>query len=197
MPISWRSPKPRINASNNGYNLTFDEIRTHLRDTGHEIAIHGACHRAPALQRTVDGIRDVLDCRIALEKEMGTLIRGMAYPDSGIRRSQPGTSSYEKIREYLSDLGVAYSRTLGGDNDEFELPTDPYAWMPSAHHNNPKIFEYIEKFNAITEESQYYSRKTAKLFYLWGHSYEFDRNENWDRIEKICEGLGGDRKSVV
>ena len=184
-----------INSSNatlnNGYNLTFDEIRTHLRDTGHEIAIHGACHRAPALQRTVDGIRDVLDCRIALEKEMGTLIRGMAYPDSGIRRSQPGTSSYEKIREYLSDLGVAYSRTLGGDNDEFELPTDPYAWMPSAHHNNPKIFEYIEKFNAITEESQYYSRKTAKLFYIWGHSYEFDRNENWDRIEKICAEISG------
>ena len=104
---------------------------------------------------------------------------------------QPGTSDYSKVREYLSDLGVAYSRTLGGDNDSFDLPYDPYAWMPSAHHNNSAIFDYIEKFNGITEESLYHSRKTAKLFYIWGHSFEFDRDNNWDRIEKICESLGG------
>ena len=171
--------------------LTFDEIREHIRDKGHEVAIHGACHRAPALQRTIDGIRGVLDCRIKLENEMGMIIRGMAYPDSGIRMNQPGAASYDKIREYLSDLGVAYSRTLGGDNDIFDLPTDPYAWMPTAHHNNPNIFEYIEKFNAINEDSLYISRKSAKLFYIWGHSYEFDRNDNWDRIEKIASALGG------
>ena len=178
-------------ASNNGYHLNFEELKTHLLNNGHEVAIHGAAHRAPTLQRTVDGIRDVLDCRIALERGLGVIVRGMAYPDSGIRMRQPGTSSYDKVCEYLSDLGVAYSRTLGGDNDSFDLPCDPYAWMPTAHHNNPKIFEYIEKFNAITEESLYHSRKTAKLFYIWGHSYEFDRDNNWDRIEKICSEICG------
>ncbi len=171
--------------------LSYGEVREHLRDKGHEIAIHGERHRAPGMQRTLDGIRDVLNCRIKLENEMGTVIRGMAYPDSGIKMSTHGAASYDKIRSYLSDLGVAYSRTLGGDNDAFELPYDPYAWMPTAHHNNPKIFEYIEKFNAINEDSLYISRKTAKLFYIWGHSYEFDRNDNWDRIEKIAEALGG------
>ena len=178
-------------AANNGNHLNFEELKTCLCEKGHEVAIHGARHRAPCLQRTVDGIRDVLDCRIALENGLNTIVRGMAYPDSGIRMNQPGTSSYEKVREYLSDLGVAYSRTLGGDNDSFDLPCDPYAWMPSAHHNNPKIFEFIEKFNGITEDSLYHSRKTAKLFYIWGHSYEFDRDNNWDRIEKICSLLGG------
>ena len=171
--------------------LSYGEIKEHILDKGHEVAIHGEFHRAPALQRTVDGIRDVLHCREALESNLGIIVRGMAYPDSGIRMSQPGAANYEKIREYLSDLGIAYSRTLSGDNDAFELPCDPYAWMPTAHHNNPRIFDYIEKFNAITEESQYYSRKTAKLFYTWGHSYEFDRNNNWDLLEKICDGLGG------
>ena len=178
-------------AANNGNHLNFEELKTCLCEKGHEVAIHGARHRAPCLQRTVDGIRDVLDCRIALENGLNTIVRGMAYPDSGIRMNQPGASSYEKVREYLSDLGVAYSRTLGGDNDSFDLPCDPYAWMPSAHHNNPKIFEFIEKFNGITEDSLYHSRKTAKLFYIWGHSYEFDRDNNWDRIENICSLLGG------
>lgn len=25
------------------------------------------------------------------------------------------------------------------------------------------------------------------LFYLWGHSYEFDTDNNWDLIEHFCE----------
>jgi len=174
-----------------GGRMSYAEMREHIRDKGHEIAIHGNCHRALCLQRTVDGIRDVLDCRIKLENELDMIVRGMAYPDSGIRMNQPGASDYAKVREYLSDLGVAYSRTLGGDNDSFDLPTDPYAWMPTAHHNNPKIFEFIEKFNSIGEDTLYISRKTAKLFYIWGHTYEFDKDNSWDRIERICKELSG------
>ena len=102
------------------HNLSYGEIKEHLVGKGHEVAIHGARHRAPALQRTLDGIMDVLNCRVRLEKELNTIIRGMAYPDSGIRMNQPGAADYEKIRSYLQDLGVAYSRTLGGDNDSFD-----------------------------------------------------------------------------
>ena len=29
------------------------------------------------------------------------------------------------------------------------------------------------------------------FFYLWGHSFEFDRNVNWQLLEKICSYLGG------
>ena len=29
------------------------------------------------------------------------------------------------------------------------------------------------------------------LFYVWGHSYEFDRNDNWDHLERICEQISG------
>ena len=173
------------------WRLSFEEIKKYIFDKGHEIAIHGANHRAPGKQRSIEVIRDVLDCRLSLEEGLGVIIRGMAYPDSGIRNIQPGCADYEKIREILCDLDVAYSRTLGGDNDGFEIPTDFYAWMPTAHHNNAHIFEYIEKFNAFKEDGVYTANKTPKLFYLWGHSYEFDSNNNWDRIEKICEELSG------
>lgn len=26
---------------------------------------------------------------------------------------------------------------------------------------------------------------------MWGHSYEFDVNNNWERIEEFCKMLGG------
>ena len=29
------------------------------------------------------------------------------------------------------------------------------------------------------------------MFYLWGHSYEFDDNDNWHIIEKFAELSGG------
>ena len=29
------------------------------------------------------------------------------------------------------------------------------------------------------------------MFYLWGHSYEFDNNDNWNVIEKFAEYAGG------
>ena len=171
--------------------LSSEEVKKYIFDKGHEIAIHGANHRAPGKQRAIGVIRDALDCRLGLEELLGAIIRGMAYPDSGIRNIQVGCADYDKIRECLVDLDIVYSRTLGGDNDGFELPDDFYAWMPTAHHNNANIFEYIEKFNAINEDGVYSASKTPKLFYLWGHSYEFDRHSNWDRIEKICEELSG------
>ena len=113
----------------------------------------------------------------------------MAYPNSGITKTENGLS-YENIKSYLQDLDIAYSRTLGGDNDSFEMPNDWTAWMPTAHHENPQIFDYIDKFVEFDPSQVYISHRSPRLFYLWGHSYEFNRNNNWDRLEKICELLG-------
>jgi hypothetical protein len=35
--------------------------------------------------------------------------------------------------------------------------------------------------------------KTQYLYmmYVWGHSYEFDRDNSWDLIEGFCEYIGG------
>ena len=45
----------------------------------------------------------------------------------------------------------------------------------------------------IEEKSHYYCDNW--LFYVWGHSYEFDNNNNWDVIEEFAEYIGG-RKDV-
>ena len=113
----------------------------------------------------------------------------MAYPDSGITAFENG-ATYENIRQCLSDLDIVYSRTLGQDNNSFQVPTDWYQWMPTAHHDNPLIFDYIKEFTEINLDNGYGCSRTPKLFYLWGHSYEFDRNHNWDHLVFICEKLG-------
>ena len=171
--------------------LTVEQVRENFLDKGHEVAIHGYMHRAEGLVRPIEGIQDVLNCRLELERRYDMIIRGMAFPDSGIRRFCNG-ASYESIKQYLKELDVAYSRTLGSDNNSFELPTDWHQWMPTAHHDNPKLFEYIDEFLSIdTSVSAYKSTRYPRLFYMWGHSFEFDKNDNWDRLTKICEKLSG------
>ncbi len=171
--------------------FTVEEAREHFLDKGHEIAVHGYCHRAEGQIRPVEGIIDVLDCRRELEEKYDRIVRGMAYPDSGIT-AWASTTSYDRIRSYLKDLGIVYSRTLGGDNDRFALPTDWYAWMPSAHHDNPKLDEYIEKFISRDLNTGYCSSRAPWLFYIWGHSFEFDNKEGgWEHAEDFCKKLSG------
>lgn len=175
--------------------LTAEEIKKYIIGGGHEIAVHGEHHLAPGKLSIVDGIREFLGCRLLLEEMFDTIVRGMAYPNSGITVIQNGYS-YENIRAYLKDIGIAYSRTLGGDNDDFLLPEDWLAWMPTAHHDNPAIFEYIENFLSIeNNDGIYCDNRHSRLFYIWGHSFEFDNNNNWDRMEKICSLLSG-RKDI-
>ena len=169
------------------WHLTREQIKKYLIDTGNEIAVHGKNHRALGKVTPVDGIRDVLECRTELENDFGMIIRGMAYPDSGITQFENG-AEYGNIKRYLTDLGIVYSRTLCGDNDSFALPDDWHAWMPTAHHTNPELFGYIDKF--LNEPMPpYNASQTPRLFYLWGHSFEFEENKNWDLLDNICSTL--------
>ena len=80
-------------------------------DAGHEIAVHGKMHMAPGLSRPVDCIQDMLSCRLELEKTFDRIVRGMAYPDSGITNMQ-NEASYDNIRSYLQDLVGSNSRPV-------------------------------------------------------------------------------------
>jgi hypothetical protein len=63
--------------------------------------------------------------------------------------------------------------------------------MPTAHHTNPALKAYMDTFLALDEAKLYRSHYYPRLFYLWGHSYEFDRNQNWDLLDTIGQTLGG------
>ena len=170
--------------------LNTEDITQHLLEKGHEIAVHGAQHKAPGKCTPIEGIRDVLENRLALERAFGRIIRGMAYPDSGITCFDNG-ATYANIRQYLQDLGIAYARTLGADNNTFALPQDWYAWVPTAHHANPELPAYMDEFLRTDPDSLYIANRGPRLFYLWGHSFEFENAGNWDLLETICQTLSG------
>ncbi len=168
--------------------FTKEQIKEYFLSKGHEIAVHGAFHRANGNIRPIEGIRDVLECRLELEEKCDSIIRGMAYPDSGIEQ-MGNFGTYEMIKQYLTELDIAYARTTGDDNS-FMIPADFHAWVPTAHHDNPRIMEYIDQFLKLDISTRvYHARRIPRLMYIWGHSSEFDDNGNWEHIEEICEKL--------
>ncbi len=146
----------------------------------HEIAIHGREHVSGS--RISDDVfaYDIISNRKFLEEKTGKIIKGMAYAN--------GTYD-DRVVEALKSLGVKYSRTTKSTMN-FELPENWLTLHPTCHHRNAE--ELIDNFLALDESSDYKWRMfTPKMLYIWGHSYEFERENNWDLLERICEKLGG------
>ncbi len=141
---------------------------------GHEVATHSYTH--PTLSRCpiTQVANEILKDREELEKLTGGLVRGHAYPNG---------SYNEEIKLLLEKLGIAYGRVAATKAD-FNLPQDRMEWYPTCHHKNPKLMELAEFF--VNFKSKWY----MKLMYVWGHSYEFTDDNNWEVIEEFCALVG-------
>ena len=69
------------------------------------------------------------------------------------------------------------------------MPTDWLRMPATCHHRNPKLMALAQSFVETK------ATRSPKLFYLWGHSYEFERDNNWQLIEDFCAYMGN-RKEI-
>ena len=144
---------------------------------GHEIALHAYTHPDLTLISKGTAAYQIVKDREALEEMFGRIVRGMAYPY--------GTNR-EGTAELLKNCGVAYCRTVEA-TCRFDIPSDWLRMPSTCHHNHPKLMELTEEF--LKEPNFFWSR--PKLFYLWGHSYEFEADNNWHVIEEFAARIGG------
>ena len=143
--------------------------------SGHEVAVHGLTH--PFLERLPENLAmwELLKDRENLENQFHTIIRGMAYPF--------GTYSDATV-DCLKKAGLAYGRTVISSHS-FDLPGDWLRLEATCHHNDPELMGLAKKF---VEETPLWG---SWMFYLWGHSYEFEVNANWNVIEEFAAFTGG------
>ncbi len=155
--------------------MTHNAALSLYKDSGHEVAVHALNH--PWLEQLPPAMAayEVLQDRTNLEADYGHPIRGMAYPY--------GTFN-DTVVEILKNSGIAYSRTTIS-NKKFHMPKDWLRLEATCHHSEPTLMQLADKFvNSPAPQA-------PRLFYLWGHSYEFEQNDNWNVIEEFCEFIGG------
>ncbi len=163
--------------------MTAEETKQLYEENGMEVALHGLYHRHLEDLHAPVMCYEVMKDRENLEALFGKVVRGMAYAF--------GTYSNDAV-ETLKRAGIVYSRTTIS-NEKFDIPKDWLRLEATCHHNNPRLFELAEAF--LSPEPKEEWRQRPRLFYLWGHSYEFNDNNNWNIIEKFAE-ITGDREDV-
>lgn len=140
-----------------------------------EVAVHGSEHlfwnQIPEGRRMLD----ILNDRVQLENDFGAIVRGAAYP----------YGCYDQACiDALRNAGLVYCRTVNSTHS-FRLPENWLALHPTCHHNDAMLDELSERFVSFNKVGE------CALFYLWGHSYEFEGNDNWHVIENLLDKVGG------
>lgn len=164
---------------------------------GHEIAVHTSTHPTMARCANTHIAYEIMNDRIELENILGYPVRGLAFPNG---------SFDERCCQIAADLGIEYARIVGdkyanvyaakegarfadgpilvGDENGFGMPQDYMHWLPTCHHNH-NLIGFAKEFIDL--------HKTQYLYMLsvWGHSIEFEKNDNWEIMEEFCKLIGG------
>lgn len=155
--------------------LSDNDVITYLKN--HEVAVHTRTHPFLTALPDLSVLYQILDDKEVLEYLCGYIIRGMAYP-YGIYD--------DHVISIAKNCQMEYGRTAADTND-FHVPVDFMKWNPTTHHNNSNLINLWRQFLTFNDQS-------PLLFMVWGHSFEFEIQNNWSIIEEFCKtaGLQGD-----
>ena len=143
---------------------------------GHEVAGHTLTH--PHLENLDDAavVDEVEQDRINLSDLSGQDVVGFAYPY--------GTFNDRVVDLMTQKTGVKYARTTHSTY-AFDLPADPMRLDPTVHVMEfDKLFELGEAFLNLRADA-------PRMFYVWGHAYEFDFRDTWSRFEDFLRLMAG------
>jgi len=159
-----------------------DEEETYslFKDGVHEVALHGARHIFLNKVPLPEAVNEIVQNRVYLENKFGRIVNGLAYAYNGYN---------QEIITVLKQLGVIYARTTVSSHG-FAIPENWLELKPTCHHGDPLLGALTEKFINGSPENDFKHREPW-LFYVWGHSYEFDDNNNWNVIEDFARQVSG------
>ena len=164
----------------NDHTMTPEELFALYRPGGHEIAVHGAEHFSLTEVDMAMATRDILTNREYLEKMTGGIVRGMAYAN--------GAES-EAVQAMLKNCGIVYSRSVFCSHN-FKLPENWLSWWGTCHHGDKDLMELVDKFLNGPMPGYMWARH-PRLFYMWGHSFEYANNNDWHILENFGKAFEG------
>lgn len=141
---------------------------------GHEVSSHTLTH--PTIERCPlnQVVQQIIEDRKILEDICEYPVRGLSYPNG---------SYSNDIINILPACGIEYARTVGTSLN-FGMPSNYLEWKPTCHHNNKELNSLGEKFIGLFKTQYLY------LFYVWGHSYEFEDEKSWENFQSFCRTIG-------
>ena len=145
-----------------------EEVSTLYKN--HEVGGHGLYHSSLVNIGTPLAMYEIIEDKKQLEEWVNKPVKMFAYP-FGFYNAE--------VKEILSLAGYQGARTVNSTH-AFTIPDDFLEWNPTCHHNDEKLFDLVEAFYQLPPIK-------PGLLYIWGHGYEFDRDNNWERMEELLK----------
>jgi peptidoglycan-N-acetylglucosamine deacetylase len=139
---------------------------------GHEVCSHTVNH--PRVWSVpLDQMRwEILEDRRRLEELVGYPVRGFVIPYNW-------PTGQEWCREFVSQCGFKYMRN-SASVPQFEHPSDFMDWHPTAHCSADLSALWASMLQRNPDQP-------GQLFYVFGHSYEFEDDLGWKVIELFAK----------
>lgn len=147
---------------------------------GHEIAAHTIDHPLlPSIESDDEIVRQVEEDRLRLSELAGYEVVGFAYPCGGANFD-------DRVAKLIqARTGIKYARNIIS-SFSFDEQTDLYRFKPTVHQfaNSDEMFALGERFLELKPDK-------SQVYYVWGHSYEFDSHDGWAKFEGFLEMMSG------
>ncbi|MBQ0009918.1 MAG: polysaccharide deacetylase family protein [Ruminococcus sp.] len=154
-----------------------EDVRTIY--AGHEVASHTLTHPLLTGLPEEEIVRQVEEDRKKLSELCGYEVVGFAYPCGGVNYDS-------RVSRILAEkTGVQYARTIVSSH-AFGRQDNLLECKPTVYHHREfdLMFELAERFLAAESEE-------PQVLYIWGHAYEFDIFDQWERMEEFCRLIAG------
>lgn len=138
----------------------------------HEVGGHGLYHSSLVSIGTPLAMYEIIEDKVNLEKLIDKQIKMFAYPFGHYN---------EKVVSLLKDAGYKGARTVESTH-KFDIPENFLVLNPTCHHNDEKLMDLASDF---VKRPPF----MPSLFYLWGHGYEFDHDDNYEVLENLLKFL--------
>ena len=168
----------KVDITQNGITFNHDKVdpeQVRALYAGHEIATHAVTHPNLCSLSDEEIRAQICGDREALSALAGYDVCGHAYP---------GGAYDELVAGVLAQCGIRYARTIVSTHS-FAMPENLMIWHPTCYHQEDVLFDLADEF--LRAEP----RDSDLLFYVWGHTYEFNIWDSWDRIRRFCEKMAG------
>ena len=162
--------------------MTEEQAKALFADGRHEVAVHTLTHPRLNMLPPATVVQEIFEDRKNLEALFHRPVRGMAYPF--------GTSgATDEVVAAAKSCGIVYSRTTQSTHD-FDLPDDWLRLPSTCKYDDPHLMEIADRF--LKEKTNDYPR----MFYVWGHTYEFDDYNHWGLIEDFLKLMANREEEI-
>jgi peptidoglycan-N-acetylglucosamine deacetylase len=165
-----------------------------------EIGAHTMTH--PLLNKISleEAAKEISDSKKYLEQVIGRPIKSFCYP---------GGHYQKKHKQIIKQEGFKLARTVKSFcfaiQDYYEMPTSLHAYdhwldvwnvLQFVNFNPIRFFKYYRHWDLLAMAMFDKIKSEGGIFHLWGHSWEIEKNNDWERLEKVFKYIGRDLKVV-